>query len=54
MRPVRPSAKRKSAVIQRSTLGEDSRAYVMPRERSIDINDEQDLAFAEFLIGRRA
>lgn len=30
-------------------LGEDSRAVVMPRERSVDINDELDLSFAAFL-----
>jgi len=35
-----------------SILGVVSRGYVMPRERSIDINDELDMAFAEFLLGR--
>lgn len=35
-----------------SILGADSRGYVMPRERSVDINDELDLAFCEFLLGR--
>ncbi|HEX5624443.1 MAG TPA: acylneuraminate cytidylyltransferase family protein [Saprospiraceae bacterium] len=29
-------------------------AYVMPAERSLDINDEMDFAFAEFLIQTRA
>ncbi len=33
-------------------LGEDSRGYLMPPERSIDINEEVDLAFAEFLLAR--
>jgi CMP-N,N'-diacetyllegionaminic acid synthase len=33
-------------------LGADSRAVVMPRERSIDINDELDLEFARFLLER--
>ena len=33
-------------------IGEDCRGYVMPRERSVDINDELDLAFAEFLVNR--
>ena len=33
-------------------LGDDSRAVLMPRERSIDINEELDLAFAEFLAER--
>lgn len=32
-----------------SILGDDSRAYVMPRERSVDINDELDWKFAQFL-----
>jgi len=32
-------------------LGNDSRAYVMPRERSVDINDELDWKFAQFLFG---
>lgn len=35
-------------------FGADSRAYVMPRERSIDINDDVDLAFARFLASRRS
>lgn len=34
-------------------IGEDSRGFVMPRERSIDINDELDFSFAEFLLGQR-
>jgi CMP-N-acetylneuraminic acid synthetase len=33
-------------------LGEDCRGYVMPRERSIDVNDEIDLEFAAFLYDR--
>jgi CMP-N,N'-diacetyllegionaminic acid synthase len=33
-------------------IGADSRGHVMPRERSVDINDELDLAFAEFLFAR--
>jgi CMP-N-acetylneuraminic acid synthetase len=36
-------------------LGDDCRGYVMPRERSIDINDELDWLFARFLVeGRKA
>lgn len=31
-------------------LGPDCRGYVMPRELSVDINTELDLAFAEFLV----
>jgi CMP-N-acetylneuraminic acid synthetase len=33
-------------------LGDDCRAIVMPRERSIDINDTLDLEFARFLCAR--
>lgn len=33
-------------------IGADCRGYVMPRERSIDVNEEIDLLFAEFLITR--
>ena len=41
------------AVLERGDiLGPDCRAHVMPRERSIDINDPLDLAFAEFLLSR--
>lgn len=35
-----------------SILGQDSRAFVMPRERSIDINDELDWQLACFLFER--
>jgi CMP-N-acetylneuraminic acid synthetase len=31
-------------------LSDDCRGFVMPRERSIDVNDELDLRFAEFLL----
>lgn len=37
-----------------SIIGDDSRAYVMPRERSLDINDEVDWSFAEFMHARMA
>ena len=33
-------------------LSENCAAYIMPAERSVDINDELDLLFAEFLLGR--
>jgi CMP-N,N'-diacetyllegionaminic acid synthase len=32
-------------------IGSDCRGYVMPRQRSMDINDELDYRFVEFLIG---
>lgn len=35
-------------------LGEDCRGFVMPAERSVDINTGQDLLFAEFLLERAA
>jgi CMP-N-acetylneuraminic acid synthetase len=42
------------ATIERGDLlGDDSRAVVMPRDESIDINDEVDLALAELLLARR-
>lgn len=34
-------------------LAEDQRAYVMPPERSHDVDTPEDLAFAEFLVERR-
>jgi len=38
------------ATIERGTLlSDDVRGYVMPRERSLDVNEAQDLAFARFL-----
>ena len=33
-------------------FGEASYAYVMPEERSIDINDQSDLSFTEFLMSK--
>lgn len=33
-------------------IGEDCRGYVMPPERSVDINTLKDLVFAEFLLSR--
>jgi CMP-N-acetylneuraminic acid synthetase len=33
-------------------IGEDCRGYLMPQERSVDINDPLDFAFAEFLFSR--
>jgi len=34
-------------------IGADTRPYIMPRERSINIDDELDLAFADFLLCQR-
>jgi CMP-N,N'-diacetyllegionaminic acid synthase len=45
-------ASRRHVIECDQVIGVDCRAYVMPRERSIDINDTFDLAFAEFLIER--
>jgi CMP-N-acetylneuraminic acid synthetase len=46
-------ATRASVVAAGAIIGADCRAVVMPRERSIDINDELDFSFAEFLVSRR-
>jgi CMP-N,N'-diacetyllegionaminic acid synthase len=45
-------ATRRTVVQSGSLLGEDCRGYVMPRTRSIDINDEFDFAVAEVLLAR--
>lgn len=42
-----------STVASGVVIGRDCRGYVMPRERSIDINDELDFDFAAFLMGQR-
>jgi CMP-N-acetylneuraminic acid synthetase len=39
-------------VVERGLRAEDVRGYVMPPERSFDIDTARDLAFAEFLAGR--
>jgi CMP-N,N'-diacetyllegionaminic acid synthase len=46
-------ATRRSAIDAGQILSDDCRGYVMPRERSIDINEVLDLAFAEFLLSRQ-
>jgi len=46
-------ATRRDVIERDAILGDDCRAHVMPRERSIDINDPLDLAFAEFLLTRQ-
>jgi CMP-N,N'-diacetyllegionaminic acid synthase len=43
-------ATRRKVIDQGLVIGDDCRGYVMPRERSIDINEELDLMFAEFLL----
>jgi len=47
-------ATRRSAIDAGQILSDDCRGYVMPRERSVDINEELDLAFAEFLLSRQS
>jgi CMP-N-acetylneuraminic acid synthetase len=47
-------ATRRRIVDDGRLLGADCRGYVMPRERSIDINDRLDYEFARFLMGRDA
>ncbi len=37
-----------------SVVGRDQRAYVMPAERSVDLNTEMDMKMAEWLLERRA
>jgi CMP-N,N'-diacetyllegionaminic acid synthase len=43
---------RRDVIERGSIVTNDSRGYLMPRERSIDINDELDFAFCEFLFQR--
>jgi CMP-N,N'-diacetyllegionaminic acid synthase len=43
-------ATRRHVVESGQVIGDDCRGYVMPRERSIDINDAMDFAFAEYLV----
>ena len=45
-------ATRRGAIERGQVIGDDCRGYVMPRERSLDINDEFDFLFAEFLLAR--
>lgn len=39
-------------IMQGDLFGQDSRAYLMPEERSLDINTPLDYAFAQFLASR--
>ncbi len=45
-------ATRRSAVEAGQIIAADCRGHVMPRERSVDINDELDFKFAEFLLAK--
>lgn len=47
-------ASKRSVYDSGSIIGKDCRAYVMPRERSVDINDFFDFQFAEFLFNRNS
>ncbi|MBC6994149.1 acylneuraminate cytidylyltransferase family protein [Neolewinella lacunae] len=45
---------RRETIAAGHIIGPDCRAYRMPRERSVDINDPLDWAWAEFLLSRAA
>lgn len=45
-------ATRRDVIDRGDIIGTDCRGFVMPRERSVDINDEMDFMFAEFLSRR--
>ena len=45
-------ATRMGVVGEGKIIGDDCRGYIMPREFSIDINDETDMLFAEFLLNK--
>lgn len=40
-------------IMQGDLFGKTSRAYIMPSERSVDINEPHDLEFAEFLLSKK-
>ena len=42
-------ATQRASIERGQILGDDCRGHLMPRSRSVDINDELDLRFAEFL-----
>jgi CMP-N,N'-diacetyllegionaminic acid synthase len=46
-------ATRRATIDAGQIIGDDCRGYVMPRERSLDINDSLDLSFAEFLLSQK-
>lgn len=45
---------RSTTVAQGKIIGDHCMGFLMPRERSVDINDPIDLAFAEFLMSKYA
>lgn len=45
-------ATRRAVIESGQIIGADCRGYVMPRERSVDINESLDLELAEFLLSR--
>jgi CMP-N,N'-diacetyllegionaminic acid synthase len=45
-------ATRRTVIDCGQVIGADCRGYLMPRERSLDINDEMDFALAEFMLTR--
>ena len=47
-------ASRREVIDEGLIIGNDCRGYVMPRERSVDVNEEVDLMFAEFLLSKSA
>lgn len=47
-------ATRRASIDAGKVIGDDCRAYVMPRERSADINDEADMLYAEFLVAQQS
>lgn len=46
-------ASKRSVIEQGVVIGNDCRGYVMPREYSVDINDEFDMEFADFLMNQQ-
>jgi CMP-N,N'-diacetyllegionaminic acid synthase len=46
-------ATRRDSIERGQIVADDCRGYVMPRERSLDINEELDLLFANYLMSRR-
>lgn len=46
-------ASRRGTIQRGLVIGEDCRGYPMPRSRSLDINDETDFLFAQFMASRR-